>query len=303
MRVLLAIDGSPSSERLIEEAVARPWPAHTQFCVLNVVYVSRFAELPALLEDARRQGEGIVEAGAVKLARVGRLVETRVVSGPPRRVISGFAEEWGADFIVVGSHGHGAVGRFLLGSVTQGVLRKAHCSVEIVRTRAEAPVPSLRAMKILVSCDGSECSLAASQSVANRPWPTDTEFQILSVEELVSVNTPITASSLSAIYPASLLEERLADARARAMEALTATKIILTQAGLKILVPKTIPTGDPRTIILDTAEAWGADLIVLGSHGRSGLDRILMGSVSEAVAVHAHCSVEVIRKAAVNEEG
>jgi len=56
-----------------------------------------------------------------------------------------------------------------------------------------------------------------------------------------------------------------------------------------------IPTGDPRAVILDAARAWPADLIVLGSHGRRGLDRFLMGSVAESVAIHAHCSVEVIR--------
>jgi nucleotide-binding universal stress UspA family protein len=54
--------------------------------------------------------------------------------------------------------------------------------------------------------------------------------------------------------------------------------------------------GEPRAFILDEAKAWGADLIVLGSHGRHGLDRLLMGSVSESVALYAHCSVEVVRQ-------
>ena len=56
-----------------------------------------------------------------------------------------------------------------------------------------------------------------------------------------------------------------------------------------------MPVGDPRSLILDTAESCGVDLIVLASHGRRGLDRFLMGSVSEAVATYARCSVEVIR--------
>jgi nucleotide-binding universal stress UspA family protein len=53
--------------------------------------------------------------------------------------------------------------------------------------------------------------------------------------------------------------------------------------------------GEPCGVILDTAKKWGADLIVLGSHGRRGLDRFLLGSVSEAVAIHAACSVQVVR--------
>ena len=105
-------------------------------------------------------------------------------------------------------------------------------------------------------------------------------------------------SSLSAIYPASLLEELIADTRARAAAATESAKQITTQAGWKALEPRPLAAGDPRTIILDTAEDWQADLIAVGSHGRTGLDRLLMGSVSEAVAVHAHCSVEVVRSQA-----
>lgn len=295
MKVLIAIDSSPASERLTDEAVARPWPPRSSFCVVNAVDVNLFAELPALIADARREGERIVEAGAAKLAGAGHAVECRVVSGSPRRAISAFAGQWGAELILVGSHGRGAVGRFLIGSVAQGILRKAHCSVEIVRTRPAEPAPSTHALKILVSSDGSECSLAAARSVASRPWPEGTVFQIISVQELVVMDTPIGAGSLAAIYPASLLEELMADARAQAKAGVESAKVILAQAGLKMTEPPLIPVGDPRINILDAAKAWRADLIVLGSHGRRGLDRILMGSVSEAVAVHAGCSVEVIR--------
>ena len=53
--------------------------------------------------------------------------------------------------------------------------------------------------------------------------------------------------------------------------------------------------GDPKSKIINAAEAWGADLIVLGSHGRKGLQRFLLGSVSETDMRHAHCSVEIVR--------
>jgi len=56
-----------------------------------------------------------------------------------------------------------------------------------------------------------------------------------------------------------------------------------------------VEEGDPKSKILDTARDWDADLIVLGSHGRKGLQHFLMGSVSEAVARHAECSVEIVR--------
>lgn len=295
LRVLIAIDASPGSERVLDEAVARPWPAGTTFCVVNAIDISRFAELPALIEDAKREGEKIVKEGAEKLTGAGHAAGSSILWGPPRRTVPAFAADWGADFILAGSHGHSAIGRFLLGSVAQGILRKAHCSVEVVRSLPEVPPPSSQAINILLATDGSDFSLTAVRSVANRPWPAASCVQILSVEELIVISTPMTASSLSAFYPASLLEELMADSRSRAREAAESAKEILKQAGLKILDLQPSPLGDPRTIILDAAEVWPAQLIVLGSHGRSGLDRLLMGSVSEAVAIHAHCSVDVIR--------
>jgi nucleotide-binding universal stress UspA family protein len=289
------MDSSPASGRVLEEAAARPWPDNTCFCVVSAIDVGRFAELPALIDDAKREGDKLVKAGAAKLARTSRPAESIVLWGPPRHAISTYAEEWKADFIFAGSHGHSAIGRFLLGSVAQGILRKAHCSVEIVRARPGGPPVSSQPMKILVATDGSEFSLAAARSIANRPWPEGTVFQVLSVQELVVFDTSMAGYPLSAIYPARLLEELMTDARARTVAAEESIRQILSPAGLKILEPQPGQIGDPRTIILDTAQVWPADLIVLGSHGRTGLDRMLMGSVSEAVAIHAHCSVEVIR--------
>jgi nucleotide-binding universal stress UspA family protein len=85
------------------------------------------------------------------------------------------------------------------------------------------------------------------------------------------------------------------NARHHAQEAVETARKILIAGNVKVLDSKQAPVGDPRVLTLDHAKEWGADLIVLGSHSRRGLDRMLMGSVSEAVARHAHCSVEVIR--------
>jgi nucleotide-binding universal stress UspA family protein len=68
-----------------------------------------------------------------------------------------------------------------------------------------------------------------------------------------------------------------------------------------LTVSQDIPKGNPRSVILDEAEAWGADLIVLGSHGYTGLKRVLLGSVSQAIAAHAKCSVEIVRSATANQ--
>ena len=105
----------------------------------------------------------------------------------------------------------------------------------------------------------------------------------------------MSAASLSSVYPASLLEDVMNEARGRAQEAAADARRILLASGLKLSQSETMPIGDPPITILNQATEWGADLIVLGSHGWRGIDRMLMGSVSESVALHAHCSVEVIR--------
>jgi nucleotide-binding universal stress UspA family protein len=295
MKVLIAIDSSPASQRVLEEVAARPWPSNSAFCIVSAVEVGRFSELPALVADAKRECEQLVKAGAAKLLCANQTATTQVLMGSPRRVVPAYAQDWGADLIVAGSHGHGAVGRFFPGSVAQGILRTASCSVEIVRYPAAGRAPSSHPMKILSATDGSEYSVAAERSVASRPWPVGTVFKILSAEELVPMPIPVEVSSVAAIYPASLLEELLTAARARAVAASEGARKMLTQAGLTVLAQDSNPSGDPRSVILDTAKTWQADLIVVGSHGRHGLDRFLMGSVAESVAVHAHCSVAVVR--------
>jgi nucleotide-binding universal stress UspA family protein len=295
MKVLIAIDSSPCSQRVLDEASARPWPPDTSFFVLNVVDVQRFSRFPVLVEDARCEATELVNSAAAQLIHAGHAALAEVRMGFPRKVISECAKELQADLLMVGSHGHSAVGRFLLGSVAQAVLRIAPCPVEIVRFPAGGSAPSSHPMKILLGTDGSECSLEAANSVSARPWPGGTVFKVVGVEELIVLETPLGASPLASIYPASFLEELLADARTRAVNAVDGARKILEQAGLSVQDRQPIPLGDPRSVILALAHTWSSDLIVVGSHGRRGWDRFLMGSVAEGVAVHAHCSVEVIR--------
>jgi nucleotide-binding universal stress UspA family protein len=296
MKVLIAIDCSPASERVLDEAAARPWPEGTIFTVVNVVDFQRFARFPVLIEDAKREADRLVKAGTEKLARSGHKALSEVIMGFPRRAISEYANEWHANLIMAGSHGHSAIGRFLLGSVAQGILRTAPCSIEIVRFASGGPAPSSYPMKILLATDGSDCSMEALQSVAKRPWPDGTVIRVLSVEELIVLDGQVAGYPLSSVYPQSLLEELTTQARDRASSAVKSAREILQRARMKVLDDQAIELGEPRAVTLDTAKTWGADLIVLGSHGRRGMDRFLLGSVSEAVAIHAHCSVEIIRK-------
>lgn len=118
-------------------------------------------------------------------------------------------------------------------------------------------------------------------------------MRVVCVRELSSAMVGNEAPS--AEVSQTLRETQLAEVN----ESLAAAAKILQKSHLETqsLVPKDI--NSPKTVILDEAEYWHADLIVVGSHGRRGLDRLLLGSVSEAVATYAHCSVEVIRSRTV----
>ncbi len=295
MKVLVAIDDSGASQYVIAEGAARPWPTGTVLCVQCVVDMWVWDEMPDLIEDAKRQAKSLVTAATCVLSRSGHEVVSEIQAGVPKKAIVEYAKNWGADLIMVGSHRPNAVARFLLGSVSRAVLRSAPCSVEIVRPSPRAVSASSRGMKILVGTDGSNCSEKATHALANRPWPAETLVRVISVRE------PIAPESTMAVDP-SLMEEILERERRRAEDALTSARKILSSAGLKLCDSSETLFGDPRSVLLDEAKSWGADLVVVGSHGLQGFDRVLLGSVSEDVAMHAHCSVEVIRDSAKGSE-
>jgi nucleotide-binding universal stress UspA family protein len=295
MKVLLAIDFSKGSQHVLEEAAARPWPTGTEFLVLNVLDMRSFGRFSAALEDAKREAAKFVKAAAEKLIRSGHLCASEVTLGTPRSAIAGFAKQWKADLVMVGSRGLGAIARFLLGSVAQGVLHTASCSVEIVRPTASGSPASSRGLKILLPTDGSDFSMAAAKSVASRPWPAGSKIKVVAVEEMPVFENQTTAFPLAAVYPASLLEELMESARNHARDAFESARKSFAGSALELADGGSLPVGDARSVILEVAQKWPADLIVLGSHGRHGMDRVLMGSVSEAVAIHAACSVEIVR--------
>jgi len=225
-----------------------------------------------------------------ELNRSGHEVVTEIEAGFPKKAIPEYAREWGADLIMVGSHRSNAVARFLLGSVAQAVLRAAPCSVEIVRPSPRGVPAFSRGMKIMIGTDGSNCSEKATHAVASRPWPAETLVRVISVRESM-----VPAGAEPQAFDPVLMDEVLERERRRAEDALTSARETLVSARLRVCDSSETSFGDPRGILLDEAKAWGADLVVVGSHGLHGFDRVFLGSVSEAVAMHAHCSVEVVR--------
>jgi len=295
MKLLIATDISPSSHWVIDAVKARPWPPATEACVLHVVDVTPFPLGAELMEVARTGAESAVKSIGEELAQSGLKTRTEVFLGAPRSAVPEYAKNWGADFVIVGSHGGTGLARFILGSVAQAVLRHAPCSVEIVRHRANRRPETADGFKMLLATDGSDCSVSAIKSVAKRPWPPKTAIRVISA---VAPFVPIADASSAYFYSGQTVMAAQAVEKAghaRAAEALLRAAELFREAGVAGVESGEPILGDPRAVILDEAANWSADLIVVGSHGWRGLDRLVMGSVSESVAMHAHCSVEVIR--------
>jgi len=147
-------------------------------------------------------------------------------------------------------------------------------------------------MKILVAVDGSAYSDAGVEEVARRPWPPKSEVKVITAFE-PPVPLGMEPWAASPEYFESLEKSVREAAKAVIESALLKLKTV-EEKTLKI--SSEIIQGPPRQVIVDEAESWGADLIVMGSRGLGAWNRLLLGSVSSAVVHHAKCSVEIVRK-------
>jgi nucleotide-binding universal stress UspA family protein len=144
-------------------------------------------------------------------------------------------------------------------------------------------------MKILVAVDESPFSQQAVRVVAEQFQPKNAEVQVVNAVE------PISAYFSAEYFPHITRDtEEIESERQKQAEALVEKACAkLGQAGFRC--SQAVLHGDARAAILDQAKKWKPDLIVVGSHGLKGLNRLLMGSVSEAIVRHAECSVQVVR--------
>ena len=151
-------------------------------------------------------------------------------------------------------------------------------------------------MRILLAIDDSECSAAATHAVVAQFTPQNAVVHVLHADEWPRGLPPEVSSaegSAAAQTILSLHELRRHDAGALVASAAAQ----LRAAGFS--ATSSVRNGDAREVILAGVKEWGADLVVLGSHGRKGIDRLILGSVSDTVARHAACSVEIVRAAPV----
>ena len=314
MKILIGYDGSECAEAALDDLAQAGLPATGEFHILSVAEVwlpppppssyeiiqeARDAKSPAELQrDFTKRCSAAKEVLALAESARDRLqarfsnwkVSADSSCGSAAWELVAKADEWKPDLIVVGSHGRTALGRFVLGSVSQRVLTEALCSVRIARGRVEEPDSPVR---IIVGTDGSPASDEALRAVAARNWPDKSEVKV------VLVNDPLAPDFLGKVIPPleKMVEEDRQEERAWVEEISKRSIDVLHSAGIKVTC--VVREGDPKRELPKAAEEWAADCIFVGSAGFSNrFKRFVLGSVSAAVAARAHCSVEVIRKAA-----
>lgn len=296
MRVLIALDPTPKSGDIISEAASRPWPPLSEFLLLHVLDPFPFVKAPISLARAKESAESLLENIAKPLCEAGWTVQTEVALGRPRQSITQIAESWKAQLVVVGSHEPGALTRLLLGSTARAVLRHAPCSVEIVRPRSGNAIDgNAEGRKIIVATDGSEFSKSAVCFVAKYGWPRDTQVKVISFPE------PFMPLGEFPCFELKEIEDLNTAATTEAQRYAEDSAAVLRDAGLHVIADTPPPRESDAQEIVNEARRWNADIVVVGSHGRRGFDRLTLGSVSEHVALHAHCSVQVIRAAGARE--
>lgn len=151
-------------------------------------------------------------------------------------------------------------------------------------------------MKVLIALDESECSDLAFHSLLERTWPDNAEFRILTVVEPIYMQPSFGGMYMEPAVTAQVEFEKLCQMRVK-------EKIKQMQAAFpKYAVCGDTVLGPVAESIIDDAESWGADLVVVGSHGRRGFSRFFLGSVAERVAAHAPCSVEIIKHKITGKE-
>ena len=319
MKLLIGYDGSECAEAALDDLKCAGLPAKGEAHILSVAEVwlpppppssyeiveqAREVKVPADLKRVYAKGCVAAKEALASAERARERVRINFpdwdvsadsACGSPAWELVFKADQWKPELIVVGSHGRSALGRFVLGSVSQRVLTEARCSVRIARGRVEEPNTPIR---IIVGVDGSPGSDQAVRVVAARHWPANSEVKLIVVED------PVVPPIISDIFPplAKTIEESNTEDRVWSERILARSSDMFCASGVKVLTE--IREGDPKNQLPHAAEEWGADCIFVGSTGFSNrFERFLLGSVSAAVAARAHCSVEVVRQNLPLENG
>jgi nucleotide-binding universal stress UspA family protein len=299
MRVLLGSDGSASAGIATDLVAGIDWPAGTVIRVATAVETGpalfdgpwpaiAIAQAESLEAELHAAARAAVEDARARLARPGLEVGTAVLVGRPASALVDAARTMGADVVVLGSRGHGTIESMVLGSVSSEVVDHAPAPVLVAR-RA-----SVR--RVVLAWDGSACGRVAADLVRSWPVCRGAEVHVVSVADVrIPWWTGFPAAGSAGLMP--LYVEAAAESRRAHAELVRAMIGELEAAGLRASGEER--EGDAATELLAAAAAHDADLIVVGTHGRTGLSRLVLGSVARNVLHHARASVLIAREPSV----
>jgi nucleotide-binding universal stress UspA family protein len=305
MKIVIGYDGSKAANAALKDLMNSGLPPKAQVRMIHAVPpllplaslaptdngVTWYSEAYRIavenekttLANALRQTR---EAAAlVKGIFPGWTIKSEVCVDVPAHAILNAAEAWKADLIVAGLNGWNALSKLVLGSVADRILNHAHCTVRLGKGGRQLKAHPPR---LLIAYDGSAHADAAIRETASRAWPKGTQARILAVSEFqlrmgditMALNKALGRKNGGSVWP---MMERKLEAAARMLEkaGISAKPVLIIE--------------EPRRAILSQARKFKADTIVMGTHGTTGLQRFMLGSVSASVAAHSPCTVEVVR--------
>jgi nucleotide-binding universal stress UspA family protein len=281
--ILIPLDRSETAEQAVSVAASIARRSGGTLRLVSVeerlpalAFASDSLEIVQEMEQADRSGaaeylESI--ASAVREVQGGK-VETTVLEGSAARALSEYADANAVDLIVMTTRGRGALGRWLIGSVTDGMLRRVHVPVLLLHPRD--PPWALHFRKLLVALDGEiEDQVLASAVALGSLYPPAHYTIARVVEPPLPVMTPLSP------YPVLVEPERLAHLETEARTYVEGVSERLRTGGLESSCE--VLVGDVATQLLRVAEATPSDCIVVGTHSRRGLDRLMLGSEAERI--------------------
>lgn len=283
---VVALDGSECALHALDFALLLAKGTSSKISICSVADLSSAygTGSPTTIEKAvariRAHAQGVVDEALAKANQRGAAAAGVVLEGEPAFEIVGYAKVIGADGIVAGTHGRSGLKRLFMGSVAEGVLRTA--SVPVFTVRAEARVAANG--RILVPIDGSACSLEALDVAIGFAAELGSEVIVCHVVDLARAAT---MSGGEAQLVAGCLEELQAEGMALVADA-------ENRVAGRVPVSAQTAEGAPVAEIERLAAEIEPTFIVIGSHGRTGLNRLLMGSVAEGVVRSAPAPVMVI---------
>lgn len=296
--LLVPTDGSETADAALDAALSLASHTGARVHLLSVVNPYVLSKVTDI-DKGRAKAESIIAEAADRARDVGVDAETAVAEGAEHEEIGRYVDERGIDAVVIGTHGRTGIDRALMGSVTEKVVRTVGVPVLTIHE----PIPTFEPSRVLLATDGSDPAGEAERVALALAGEYGATLEALSVVDSLSLASASDPAGGAAIDPAAaggeaigtvteLLEEQADDAvRAIAEDA--------EEVG--VTVETTVEEGRPHERILAAGAEHDADVIVIGTHGRSGVERFILGSVAEKVLRLADRPVLVVPAAGPGE--